>query len=260
MQNLDIIISFLPPAILILLLVVGYFRGRGRNERIMNRTVEKLREDMSDVIEDLTLVSGNPTGRTYTIKLAKPRRTEDAEENNDSIASLLKSVQRARIYLSMEERQMLFSWMLLLFRKAKDFLVIEADPLPQRNEYLKAEVIEWKSVAKHQLDKFKSEFVNYQEVESQSEFGSKFFHKSNYPNALRHLYQNDPLIRKLIYNLPGLHRLSVKSKEDYTLRVVCLLGKDSDLKMLKSLVLRYLRALSETNQVIIKQPKRFLMS
>ncbi len=159
----------------------------------------------------------------------------------------------------MEERHMLFSWIFLLFKKAKDFVIIEGDPSPQKNEYMNIELVRSGDLGKYQLEKLNEEFTeHFYDFEPNSEFSLKFIHKTNHPQALKNLYQTDPLIKKLIFNISGLHRISIKRKEDYTFRLVIKISKDFDVKLVKHLATRLLKALSETNQTIIKNPKRFL--
>ncbi|MFW9930484.1 MAG: hypothetical protein ACFFD1_13905, partial [Candidatus Thorarchaeota archaeon] len=181
------------------------------------------------------------------------------DDSEDSIPNLLNHVQRMRIHFSMEERHMLFSWIFLLFKKSKDFVVIEADPAPQKNEYMNIEIVKFADLGKYQLEKLNKEFADdYLDFEPNSEFSAKFVHKTNHPEALRYLYSKDGYLKKLIYNLPGLHRISVKRKEDYTFRLVVQITKDFDMKIVKHLTLRFLRSISTVNHAIVKQPKRFL--
>lgn len=247
-DSLSLLISFLPPVVLILAVVLVYLRGKSRNTRIMNRIVNEI-ELEDDFIESLSLTSDTVTGRTYIVKLAKPKGPDDA----------LNNIQRLRIHFSMEDRQMLFSWIFLLFKKAKDFVVLEGDPLPQKNEYMNVEVVRFGDLGKYQLEKLNEEFTEkFYDFEPNSEFSMKFIHKTNHPQALKYLYQSDPLIKKLIFNISGLHRISIKRKEDYSFRLVIQISKDFDMKLVKHLVTRNLKALSATNQTIIKNPKRFL--
>lgn len=246
-DSLGLILSFLPPVLLILGVVIVYLRGKSRNTRIMDRIVEQILEE--DFIDSVSVLNENVTGRTYLAKLGRPKNSDDP----------LGNVQRVRIHFSMEERQMLFSWLFLLFKKGKDFVVFEGDPVPQKNEYMNIEVVRFSDLGKHQLEKLNGEFKeDFLDFEPSSEFSQKFIHKTNHPNALKYLYAKDPNIKKIIFNLPGLHRLSVKRKEDYTFRLVIQISKDFDMKLVKHLFTRFLSSLSDTNHAIVKQPKRFL--
>lgn len=248
--------TFLPALILIILFFVVYLRGRRTNRKIMDAIVEQI-EKTPNFIENLSLINDTYTSRTYIVKISKPRDGERA--GSDPSINLLKHVKRLRVHFSMEDRHMLFSWFFLLFKKPKDFIIIEGDPQPQKNEYLNIEIVRWSDLAKYQLEKLTEDLGDdYYDVDPESEFSNRFLHKANHPNALKYMYKNNPLIKKLIYNLPGLHRLSVRRKEDYTFRLVVKITKDFDMKLIKLLVLNLCKALSDTNQAIIKNPKRLL--
>lgn len=248
-DTFSLLLSFLPPVVLILGVVLVYLRGKSRNTRIMDRIVNQIVTE--DFIDSVSAVNETVTGRSYLAKLARPKNTEDP----------LGNIQRIRIHFSMEERQMLFSWIFLLFKKGKDFVVFEGDPIPQKNEYMNIEIVRFSDLGKHQLEKLNEEFTeDYHDFEPNSEFSLKFIHKTNHPNALKYLYSRDAVIKKIIYNLPGLHRISVKRKEDYSFRLVIQITKEFDMKLVKHLTTRFLKSLNEANQAILKQPKRFLKS
>ncbi|MHA1990054.1 MAG: hypothetical protein ACW981_03485 [Candidatus Hodarchaeales archaeon] len=248
-DTLGLLLSFLPPVGLILAVVLVYLRGKSRNRRIMDRIVNQILDE--DFIDSISVVNETVTGRTYLAKLVKPKSPDDPIGN----------IQRIRIHFSMEERQMLFSWLFLLFKKGKDFVVFEGDPVPQKNDYMNVEIVRFSDLGKHQLEKLNEEFTeDYHDFEPNSEFGQKFIHKTNHPNSLKYLYSKDNYVKKIVYNLPGLHRISVKRKEEYTFRLVIQITKEFDMKLVKHLTTRFLKSLNEANQAILKQPKRFLKS
>ncbi len=62
-DGLSLLISFLPPVVLILGVVLVYLRGKSINNRIMNRIVNEF-EVAEDLIESLSLIIDSYTGRT----------------------------------------------------------------------------------------------------------------------------------------------------------------------------------------------------
>ena len=92
-DTFGLILSFLPPIILILSVVLVYLRGKSRNSRIMNRIANQL-EEQNDFIESLTLVNDTVTGRSYMAKLAKPKNSDDP----------LSNIQRLRIHFNCKSK------------------------------------------------------------------------------------------------------------------------------------------------------------
>ena len=250
----SLILSFVPAVFLIGALVLVYFRGKHVNAQIMKKTFIKLEEVFNDVIEDYNLSNSGPANQTYLPTLTK----KIADTKDDNINNYVRNIQRMRLHFSTEDRHMLFSWVFLLFKKSKDFAILEADSAPQKNEYLNLEVVRYKDLGKYQLEKFQKEFTDLEDFELASEFSKTFIHKTNHPNALRYLYNDDPLIKKLMYNLPGLHRVSVKRNEDYSVRIVVQITKSFDASLCKQLFLRLMKAVSDTNIKIKQEPKRLL--
>lgn len=250
----DLIISFVPAVGLILALVIVYFWGKRVNARIMKKSLIELENTFSDAIGDFNLQNSNAASQTYIPTLTK--KVTDTKEDN--VNNYVRNIQRMRVHFSTEDRHMLFSAIFLLFKKAKDFAVLEADSAPQKNEYLNLEVVRWKDLGKYQLEKFQKEFSELDDYELASEFSKVFIHKTNHPNALRYLYNGDPLIKKLMYNLPGLHRVSIKRNEEFSVRIVVQITKKFDANLYKQLFLRLMKAVSDTNSKIKQEPKRLL--
>ncbi|MHA2364880.1 MAG: hypothetical protein ACXAC7_13070 [Candidatus Hodarchaeales archaeon] len=248
MQLIDLFIGLLPTVVLLTLVVLIYFRGKGGNQRIVKQRMLELEETFSPFVEDFIQVNASSSSFTYAVQLKKPSTEEDP----------IKSIRRMRIHFSLEERHMLISWFILLFKKAKDFLIIEADSAPQKNDHLNLEIVRWADLGKYELQKFQEEWADLDDFEHKSEFSAKYFHKTNHPNALRHIYQKEPKLKALIYNMPGLFRISLKRKEDWGFRLAIRLQKEMNFRIAREITLRFMRGLSLTNQAIIKKPKRFL--
>ncbi|MFW9928677.1 MAG: hypothetical protein ACFFD1_04745, partial [Candidatus Thorarchaeota archaeon] len=79
-QLLSLLISLLPPVVLILAVVIVYLRGRSRNYRIMNR-IKSVIEDEPEFIESLSILNESITGRTYSVKVAKIKKPDDDSED-----------------------------------------------------------------------------------------------------------------------------------------------------------------------------------
>ena len=75
---------------------------------------------------------------------------------------------------------------------------------------------------------------------------------------MKYLYQKEPDLKKLVYNLPGLYRLSLKRKEDWGFRFAVRIQKEMDYRIIRETTLRFMRGLTDLNQAIVKKPKRFL--
>ena len=61
-----------------------------------------------------------------------------------------------------------------------------------------------------------------------------------------------------MYNLPGLHRVSIKRNEEFSVRIVVQITKKFDANLYKQLFLRLMKAVSDTNSKIKQEPKRLL--
>ena len=68
----------------------------------------------------------------------------------------------------------------------------------------------------------------------------------------------EPDLKKLMYNLPGLYRVSLKRKEQWGFRLAVRIRKDIDYRIMRETTIRFVRGLSAVNQAIIKKPNRFL--
>ena len=247
---LDILFTFLPATTLLALVVLIYYRGKRGNKKIVETETKKFAEAFSVIAEEIVQVAQSSSGFTYNVQLKKPTNDNDP----------LKNIRRLRIHFSLEDRQNLISSFTLLFKrgKTKDYIIIESDVKPYKNDHLNLEIIDWSGLGKYELKKFQEEWTELEDFEIKSEFSAKFYHKTNHPNALKHLYQKEPDLKKLIYNLPGLYRLSLKRKEDWGFRLAIRINKEMDYRIMRETTLRFMRGLSQVNQGIIKQPKRFL--
>ena len=74
------------------------------------------------------------------------------------------------------------------------------------------------------------------------------------------MYENETDLKKLVYNLDGLFRISIKRKEEWSFRVALVINsKDrKQFAIAREIALRFLRGLHEMNVAISKQPKRFI--
>ena len=190
----------LSPTVL-LLLIVGYiyFRGKGKNEKIVMKTINTLKDYFAPIATEFIELNKSPAGFTYGLTLKKPSKDE---------RDPLRFIQHMRIHFSLEDRQNFISTFKLLVKKPKDYFIIEGDP-NIRNDHLKIEIAEIKAFGRWDLEKIQEEWKDLSDFEYQSQFSRKFYHKTNYPKALKQLYENEPELKKLMYNLKGLFRISV---------------------------------------------------
>lgn len=248
---INLFVGLLPTFLLLLLVVLIYFRGKGGNTKLVKRNLLFLEEHFGTIVEEFTEVNVSASGFTYNCVLKKPKGEDDP----------LKYVRRMRVHFSLEDRHTLISWFLLLFKKPKDYLIIEADPAPTKNDHINLEIADWADLKKWDLDKLKEEWADLDDFEPKSDFSAKFFHKVNHPKALKFLYGKEPDIKRFVYNLPGLFRLSVKRKEAWGYRLAMRIGKKeqkNQLPLAREITLRFMRGVALTNQAIQKTPKRFL--
>ena len=247
---LQLIIGLTPTALLLLLVGVIYFRGKGKNEKIVLKTLNSLKDYLSPIATEFIEVNKSPAGFTYGITLKKPSKDE-----NDP----LRFIQHMRIHFSLEDRQNFISTFKLLIKKPKDYFIIEGDP-NIRNDHLKVEIAEIKAFGRWDLEKIQKEWEDLADFEPTSQFSLKFYHKTNYTRALKQLYDNEPDLKKLMYNLKGLFRVSVKRKEEWGFRLAFVLDtKDKQqFAIAREISLRMLRGIHEMNVAISKQPKRFI--
>jgi len=243
----DILITFLPAIVLITIVVLVYFRGKGGNKKIVEAETKKVSKAFYNIAEDIVQ---SASGLTFTVQLKRPSTLTE----NDP----LKSIRRLRFHFSLEDRQNLVSWFILLFKKNKDYFILESDSL-NKNDHINLEIVEWTSLGKYELKKLQEEWGSEMyDYEIKSEFSAKFIHKVNHLNALKYIYQKEPDLKKLIYNLPGFYRLSLKRKEEWGFRLAVRIQKEMDYRIIREVTLRIMRGLSDLNQAIIKKPKRFL--
>ena len=254
MQTADVFISLLiglsPTIILLLIVAYIYFRGKGKNEKLVLKTLEKLNEYFSPIATEFVEVNKSPAGFTYGLTLKKATKAEDDP---------LRFIQHMRIHFSLEDRQNFVAFFKLLIKKPKDYFIIEGDP-NIRNDHLKVEIADISAFGRWDLEKIQGEWEDLSDFEPQSQFSTKFFHKTNYPKVLKQLYENEPDLKKLMYNLSGLFRISIKRKEEWGFRIALVIDpKDKkQFAIAREIALRMLRGLHEMNVAISKQPKRFI--
>lgn len=247
---LNLLITLSPTIILIAIVVLIYFGGKNKNQKLVNKTLDKLNEYFSPIATEFVEVNKSAAGYTYGLTLKKPSKAEDDP---------LRYIQHMRIHFSLEDRQNFVSFFKLLIKKPKDFFIIEGDP-NNRNDHLRVEIADIKSFGRWDLEKIQEEWADLDDFEPQSQFSRKFFHKTNYPRALKQLYDNETDLKKLIYNLNGLFRISIKRKEDWGFRIALVIdSKDrKQFAIAREIALRFLRGVHEMNVAISKQPKRFI--
>ncbi len=254
MQALNILIQLLvimsPTIILIAIVGFIYFNGKNKNQKLVNKTLERLNEYFSPIATEFIEVNKSPAGYTYGLTLKKP-----SKEENDP----LRFIQHLRIHFSLEDRQNFISFFKLIIKKPKDYFIIEGDLLG-RNDHLKVEIADIKAFGRWELEKIQNEWEDLSDFEPQSQFSQKFFHKTNYPRALKQLYDNETHLQKYIYNLKGLYRISIKRKEEWGFRIALVMdSKDkTQFYLAREITLKILRGLHEINVAISKQPKRYL--
>ena len=255
MQAENILVNLfitMSPTIL-LLAIVGYiyFSGKNKNQKLVNKTLDTLNEYFSPIATAFVEENKSAAGYTYGLTLKKPTK----DDENDP----LRFIQRMRIHFSLEDRQNFVAFFKLLIKKPKDYFIIEGDP-NVRNDHFKVEIADISSFGRWDLEKIQGEWEDLSDYEPTSTFSQKFFHKTNYPRALKQLYENEPDLKKLMYNLSGLFRVSIKRKEDWTFRIALVINpKDKkQFAIARETALRFLRGLHNMNIAISKQPKRFI--
>jgi hypothetical protein len=253
-QSIEFLIEFiltLTPTILLLFFVAFiYFRGKGKNKKIVLKTINNLQEYFSPIATEFVEVNKSNAGYTYGLTLKKP---------SDDEKDPLRYIRRLRIHFSLEDRQNFIAFFKLLIKKPKDYFIIEGDSVI-RNDHLKLEIADNSSFGRWDLEKIQEEWEDLVDFEPQSQFTTKFFHKTNYPKALKQLYDNEPDLKKLLFNLNGLYRVSIKRKEDWGFRIALVIHtKDKkQFAIAREIALRILRGLNEINVAISKQPKRYI--
>jgi len=247
---LNLILGLSPTAMLLIIVGVIYFRGKGKNEKLVLKTLNTLKDYFSPIATEFIELNKSTAGYTYGITLKKPSKGE-----NDP----LRFIQHIRIHFSMEDRQNLISSLKLIFKKPKDYFIIEGDA-NIRNDHLKLEIADISAFGRWDLEKLQKEWDDLTDFEPHSQFNIKFYHKTNYPKALKQLYENEPDLKKFMYNLNGLFRVSIKRKEEWGLRVALVIDpKDKQqFAIAREIALRMLRGIHEINVAISKQPKRFI--
>lgn len=241
--------GMLPTLLLILFVVLIYFRGKSSNKKFVHRTLKELEEIFSPIATEFIEKNASPSG--YTFKLTLKRATGDNE--------ILKGIRQLRIHFSLEDRHTILTFLKLLFKKPKDYFIIEGDPVI-KNNHLKIEIADVFAFGKWDLEKIQKEWVDFKDFEVKSTFSTKFYHKTNYPKALEYLYDQQPDLKKYIYNLKGLFRVSIKSKVEWGFRIALIIDKKDKNQFVyaKKIALDFLKGLSDTGSAIQKKPKRLI--
>lgn len=247
---LNLILSLTPTAIFLLIVGLIYFRGKGKNQKLVVKTLNNLNDYFSPIATEFVELNKTPAGYTYGLTLKKPSKAEDDP---------LRFIQHMRIHFSLEDRQNFLSSIKLLFKKPKDYFIIEGDA-NIRNDHLKMEIADHNAFGKYDLEKLQKEWDDLVDFEPMSQFSAKFIHKTNYPKVVKQLYENESDLKKLLYNLNGLFRVSVKRKEEWGFRIALVIDpKDKkQFAIAREIALRMLRGLHEMNVAISKQPKRYI--
>lgn len=246
----NVIISLTPTAIFLLIIALIYWRGKGKNEKLVIKTLNTLKDYFSPIATEFVELNKSTSGYTYGLTLKKPTKDE---------RDPLRYIQHLRIHFSLEDRQNFTSSIKLIFKKPKDYFIIEGDS-NKRNDHLKLEIADKNAFGKYDLDKLKKEWVDLIDFEPTSQFSAKYFHLTNYPKVMKQLYDNEPDLKKLLYNLKGLYRVSIKRKEDWGLRIALVIDpKDKkQFAIARESALRILRGLHDMNVAISQQPKRYI--
>ena len=246
---LQFIIGMTPTALLILFVIGIYFLGKSNNSKNVKKILQNLEEYFSPIATEF--IEENKTASGFTYKLTLKRASEENP--------ILKDIRQLRIHFSLEDRHQILTFLKLLFKSPKDYFIIEGDSTT-KNNHLKIEIADVFSFNKYELEKIEKEWVDMVDYEPKSKFSAKFYHKTNHPRALKFLYDQQPDIKKYIYNLNGIFRVSVKRKTEWGFRVALVIDKKDDKQFLlaREIALRMIKGISDTNKAIMKQPKRFL--
>jgi hypothetical protein len=246
---LQFLIGMTPTILLILFVVFIYFRGKRNNAKLVQKTLQSLEDYFSPIATEFIEQNKSASGFTYKLTLKRP--TGDNE--------ILKDIKQIRIHFSLEDRHTILSFLKLLFKSPKDYFIIEGDPTT-KNNHLRIEIADVFSFSKFELEKMEKEWEGMVDFEPKSKFSSKFYHKTNHPKALKFLYDQNPELKKYIYNLKGLFRISVKRKTEWGFRLAIIIDKKDDKQFLlaREITLKMIKGLSDTNKAIIKQPKRLI--
>ena len=253
LSTFEILLQFffglLPTFVLIGGIALIWFRGKRSNEKFVRKTLLQLEEYFSPIATEFIEANKSASGYTYRLTLKRP-----TEENE-----ILKDIRQIRIHFSLEDRHTVLTFLKLIFKSPKDYFIIEGDPTI-KNDHLKIEIADVFSFSKYELEKIQEEWVGMVDFEPRSKFSSKFYHKTNKEKALQFLYNSQPDLKKYIYNLKGLYRISVKRKEEWCFRIALVIDKKDDKQFLiaREIALKMIKGLSDTNRAIIKQPKRLI--
>ena len=106
-----ILLTLSPTIILIAIVVFIYFGGKSKNQKLVNKTLDKLNEYFSPIATEFVEINKSAAGYTYGLTLKKPSKDE-----NDP----LRFIQHMRIHFSLEDRQNFVAFFKLLVKKPKD--------------------------------------------------------------------------------------------------------------------------------------------